>query len=93
MQSTLVLEKVCYNILNPCVDSISSAKQQAIQNIISNLHISTLEYRDENDPDVSPYVHNRKIELLEVLLIPIYVIKFIVEISALTKLILPLPYF
>ncbi|KAJ9167176.1 hypothetical protein P3X46_021846 [Hevea brasiliensis] len=44
------------------------SKQQAIQNIISNLHISTLEYRDENDPDVSPYVHNRKIELLEVAL-------------------------
>ncbi|KAK0577324.1 hypothetical protein LWI29_031299 [Acer saccharum] len=42
------------------------SKQQTIQLIIDNLHISTLEYRNENDDDVSPYVHNRKIELMEV---------------------------
>ncbi|KAL5776376.1 hypothetical protein ACOSP7_009302 [Xanthoceras sorbifolium] len=42
------------------------SKQQTIQLIIDNLHISTLEYRNENDDDVSPYVHNRKIELIEV---------------------------
>ncbi|XP_065847940.1 DEAD-box ATP-dependent RNA helicase FANCM isoform X2 [Euphorbia lathyris] len=44
------------------------SKQQAVQNIINNLHISTLEYRTEDDSDVIPYVHNRKIELLEVVL-------------------------
>ncbi|KDP34815.1 hypothetical protein JCGZ_11177 [Jatropha curcas] len=44
------------------------SKQQAIQHIIDNLHISTLEYRNEDDPDVSPYVHNRKIEMIEVAL-------------------------
>ncbi|XP_065848114.1 DEAD-box ATP-dependent RNA helicase FANCM-like [Euphorbia lathyris] len=44
------------------------SKQQAVQNIINNLHISTLEYRTEDDSDVIPYVHNRKIELLEVAL-------------------------
>ncbi|KAK9270011.1 hypothetical protein L1049_025584 [Liquidambar formosana] len=42
------------------------SKQQTIQLIIDNLHISTLEYRNESHHDVSPYVHNRKIELLEV---------------------------
>ncbi|XP_022152476.1 DEAD-box ATP-dependent RNA helicase FANCM [Momordica charantia] len=42
------------------------SKQQAIQQIIDNLHISTLEYRDESDHDVSPYVHDRKIELMQV---------------------------
>ncbi|XP_057974604.1 DEAD-box ATP-dependent RNA helicase FANCM isoform X2 [Malania oleifera] len=42
------------------------SKQQAVQQIIDNLHISTLEYRNESDHDVSPYVHNRKIELIEV---------------------------
>ncbi|KAJ4839280.1 hypothetical protein Tsubulata_011432 [Turnera subulata] len=42
------------------------SKQQTIQSIIDNLHISTLEYRNESDPDVIPYVHNRKIELIEV---------------------------
>ncbi|CAA3017902.1 DEAD-box ATP-dependent RNA helicase FANCM isoform X2 [Olea europaea subsp. europaea] len=42
------------------------SKQQTIQNIIDNLQISTLEYRNENDPDVLPYVHERKIELMEV---------------------------
>ncbi|XP_017981036.1 PREDICTED: uncharacterized protein LOC18592978 isoform X1 [Theobroma cacao] len=42
------------------------SKQPAIQKIIDNLYISTLEYRNESDPDVSPYVHNRKIELIEV---------------------------
>ncbi|GAB4844800.1 hypothetical protein Ancab_038187 [Ancistrocladus abbreviatus] len=42
------------------------SKQQTIQHVIDNLKISTLEYRNENDHDVSPYVHNRKIELMEV---------------------------
>ena len=42
------------------------AKQQTIQQIIDNLHISTLEYRNESDHDVSKYVHNRKIELIQV---------------------------
>ena len=42
------------------------AKQQSIQNIIDNLHISTLEHRNESDHDVSPYVHNRNVELKEV---------------------------
>lgn len=42
------------------------SKQQGIQQIIDNLHISTLQYRDESDHDVSPYVHNRKIELIQV---------------------------
>ncbi|KAG0499746.1 hypothetical protein HPP92_004437 [Vanilla planifolia] len=42
------------------------SKHQTIQNVIDNLYISTLEYRHESDLDVSPYVHNRKIELVEV---------------------------
>ncbi|XP_058189885.1 DEAD-box ATP-dependent RNA helicase FANCM isoform X2 [Rhododendron vialii] len=42
------------------------SKHQTIQNIIDNLQISTLEYRNESDPDVSPYVHDRKVELIEV---------------------------
>ncbi|MQL72797.1 hypothetical protein Taro_005119, partial [Colocasia esculenta] len=42
------------------------SKQQTIQNVINNLHISRLEYRNESDPDVSKYVHNRKLELIEV---------------------------
>ncbi|XP_050233297.1 DEAD-box ATP-dependent RNA helicase FANCM isoform X2 [Mercurialis annua] len=42
------------------------SKQQAIQNIINNLLISTLEYRNEGDADVVPYIHNRKIELIKV---------------------------
>ncbi|KAB1210893.1 Fanconi anemia group M protein [Morella rubra] len=44
----------------------SSAKKQTIQHIIDNLRISTLEYRNESNDDVSPYVHNRKIELIQV---------------------------
>uniref|UniRef100_A0A2N9HDI2 Helicase ATP-binding domain-containing protein n=1 Tax=Fagus sylvatica TaxID=28930 RepID=A0A2N9HDI2_FAGSY len=42
------------------------SKQQTIQQVIDNLCISTLEYRNESDNDVSPYVHNRKIELIQV---------------------------
>ncbi|CAA7400328.1 unnamed protein product [Spirodela intermedia] len=42
------------------------SKQKTIQNVIDNLHISTLEYRNENDNDVSPYIHSRKLELIEV---------------------------
>lgn len=55
----------CY-ILNPDIKCNWSAKQQTIQHIIDNLYISTLEYRNESDQDVSSYVHNRKIELIEV---------------------------
>ncbi|XVF12054.1 hypothetical protein REPUB_Repub08aG0081600 [Reevesia pubescens] len=42
------------------------SKQPAIQQIIDKLYISTLEYRNESNHDVSPYVHNRRIELIEV---------------------------
>ncbi|KZV33093.1 Fanconi anemia group M protein [Dorcoceras hygrometricum] len=42
------------------------SKQQAIQCVIDNLQISTLEYRNESDHDVLPYVHERKIEVIEV---------------------------
>ncbi|KAF5732139.1 hypothetical protein HS088_TW18G00828 [Tripterygium wilfordii] len=42
------------------------SKQQTIQLVIDNLRISTLEHRNENDHDVSPFVHERKIELIEV---------------------------
>ncbi|KAI5567580.1 hypothetical protein BDE02_13G100100 [Populus trichocarpa] len=44
------------------------SKQPAVQHIIDNLQLSALEYRNERDPDVIPYVHDRKIELLEVAL-------------------------
>ncbi|CAA7024326.1 unnamed protein product [Microthlaspi erraticum] len=42
------------------------SKTQAIQGIIDNLQISTLEYRNESDHDVCPYVHDRRVELIEV---------------------------
>ncbi|XP_020679622.1 DEAD-box ATP-dependent RNA helicase FANCM isoform X3 [Dendrobium catenatum] len=42
------------------------SKHQTIQKVIDNLCISTLEYRHESDRDVSPYVHSRKLELIEV---------------------------
>ncbi|KAK3426055.1 hypothetical protein EUGRSUZ_F02585 [Eucalyptus grandis] len=42
------------------------SKHQTIQHVIDNLIISTLEYRNESDPDVSQYVHDRKLELIEV---------------------------
>ncbi|KAJ6877882.1 hypothetical protein NC651_030582 [Populus alba x Populus x berolinensis] len=42
------------------------SKQPAVQHIIDNLQISALEYRSESDPDVIPYVDDRKIELIEV---------------------------
>ncbi|KAI4321193.1 hypothetical protein MLD38_034605 [Melastoma candidum] len=42
------------------------SKHQTIQQVIDNLLISTLEYRNESDPDVIPYVHERKMELVKV---------------------------
>ncbi|KAK6775748.1 hypothetical protein RDI58_026749 [Solanum bulbocastanum] len=42
------------------------SKRQAVQKVIDNLQISTLEYRNETDPDVLPYVHARKIEQITV---------------------------
>lgn len=45
-----------------------AGKQQTIQCVIDSLQISTLEYRSESDHDVLPYVHERKIEVIEVLI-------------------------
>ncbi|CAA0809880.1 DEAD/DEAH box RNA helicase family protein [Striga hermonthica] len=42
------------------------SKHLTIQNVIDNLCISTLEYRSESDPDVLPYVNDRKMELIQV---------------------------
>ncbi|KAH0988951.1 hypothetical protein GBA52_000434 [Prunus armeniaca] len=42
------------------------SKQQAVQQVIDNLYISTLEYRNEDDADVKKYVHNREVELIQV---------------------------
>lgn len=42
------------------------SKQATIQTVIDNLHISTLEYRNEDDPDVMQYTHNKSIELIKV---------------------------
>lgn len=42
------------------------AKVPQIQDVINNLSISTLEYRDEDDPDVKRYVHDRELELIQV---------------------------
>ncbi|XP_057851783.1 DEAD-box ATP-dependent RNA helicase FANCM [Cryptomeria japonica] len=42
------------------------SKQATIQMVIDNLQISTLEYRNENDPDVRKYVHNKNIDLITV---------------------------
>ncbi|KAL1542826.1 hypothetical protein AAHA92_19865 [Salvia divinorum] len=42
------------------------SNQKTIQHVIDNLQISTLEYRNESDWDVQPYVHDRKIELIQV---------------------------
>ncbi|XP_061362869.1 DEAD-box ATP-dependent RNA helicase FANCM, partial [Gastrolobium bilobum] len=42
------------------------SKQQTVQDVIDNLHISKLEYRSETDHDVISYVHNRKVEVIQV---------------------------
>ncbi|KAF0902518.1 hypothetical protein E2562_017916 [Oryza meyeriana var. granulata] len=42
------------------------SKQPAIQNVINNLHISELVHCDENDPEVSRYIHKRTVELLKI---------------------------
>ncbi|KAL5097684.1 hypothetical protein RYX36_002011 [Vicia faba] len=42
------------------------SKQQIVQYVIDNLHISKLEHRNETDHDVMPCVHDRKIELIQV---------------------------
>ncbi|KAL2618007.1 hypothetical protein AAZX31_08G233700 [Glycine max] len=46
------------------------SKQQTVQAVIDNLHISRLEYRSETDHDVISYVHSRKIELIQVAMGP-----------------------
>lgn len=55
----LLIEFICHM-------SLYSANHQTIQQVIDNLQISSLEHRNESDPDVAPYVHDRKIELIRV---------------------------
>lgn len=43
-----------------------SAKHAGIQNVINNLYISELIYRDEEDSLVKDYVNTRKIQLVTV---------------------------
>ncbi|KAF3789196.1 hypothetical protein EJ110_NYTH09851 [Nymphaea thermarum] len=42
-----------------------SAKKHTVQNVIDNLQISVLEYRNESDNDVKKYMHDRQLELIE----------------------------
>ncbi|KAJ9550475.1 hypothetical protein OSB04_014520 [Centaurea solstitialis] len=42
------------------------SKHENVQQVIDNLQISSLEHRSESDPDVSPYVHERKVEVIQV---------------------------
>ncbi|KAG8091133.1 hypothetical protein GUJ93_ZPchr0011g28079 [Zizania palustris] len=42
------------------------SKQPVIQSVINNLHISELVHCDENDPEVSHYVHRRTVEILKI---------------------------
>nr|XP_017237619.1 PREDICTED: Fanconi anemia group M protein homolog isoform X2 [Daucus carota subsp. sativus] len=60
----LLADNVQLRIL--ALSATPGAKQPAVQKVIDNLQISTLEYRDESDHDVLPYVHEKKIELIKV---------------------------
>ncbi|XP_049937109.1 uncharacterized protein LOC116266800 isoform X3 [Nymphaea colorata] len=42
------------------------SKKHTVQNVIDNLQISVLEYRNESDNDVKKYMHDRQLELIEV---------------------------
>ncbi|KAM2027680.1 hypothetical protein ACFX1T_019937 [Malus domestica] len=60
----LMAEQVQLRIL--ALSATPGSKQQTVQQVIDNLYISTLQYRNEDDPDVKPYVHNRDVELIQV---------------------------
>ncbi|KAG6543585.1 hypothetical protein Mapa_014948 [Marchantia paleacea] len=60
----LLQAKINYRLL--ALTATPGSKQITIQAVVDNLQISCLEYRNEHDPDVSQYTHNRKIELIEV---------------------------
>ncbi|XAR55642.1 RNA helicase, partial [Bertholletia excelsa] len=60
------LMALCVQLRILALTATPGSKQQTIQDVINNLQISTLEYRNESDHDVIPYVHDRKIEIIEV---------------------------
>lgn len=35
--------------------------RDAVQEVLSNLHIARLAFKTEEDPDVRPYVHNKQV--------------------------------
>nr|XP_043613922.1 DEAD-box ATP-dependent RNA helicase FANCM [Erigeron canadensis] len=60
----LMAASVQFRIL--ALTATPGSNHQTIQQVIDNLQISCLEHRSESDPDVTPYVHDRKIELIKV---------------------------
>ncbi|XP_024357672.1 DEAD-box ATP-dependent RNA helicase FANCM isoform X3 [Physcomitrium patens] len=60
----LLARNIKFRIL--ALTATPGSKQVTIQAVVDNLLMSCLEYRDENDPDVSQYTHNRKLELIQV---------------------------
>ncbi|KAK0163493.1 hypothetical protein PV327_007168 [Microctonus hyperodae] len=42
------------------------SKLDAVQDVIRNLHITHLELRDDTSPDITPYINERKLEIIPV---------------------------
>lgn len=40
--------------------------KERVQDIVNNLHIANIEYKSESDPDVSPYVYKKMIQIVDV---------------------------
>ncbi|KAK1403680.1 ATP-dependent DNA helicase mph1 [Heracleum sosnowskyi] len=60
----LIADNVQLRIL--ALTATPGSKQPAVQKIVDNLQISTLEYRNESDHDVLPYVNEKTVELIKV---------------------------
>lgn len=54
-------KKLKFRVLGLSATPGSSAQQ--VQEVVSNLGVSTIEFRSESDPEVAPYVHGKQVDV------------------------------
>ena len=66
-------EQYCAQARNPRILAMTASpggQQEKVREVCANVGIGQVETRNENDPDVQPYIHEREIEIISVSLPP-----------------------
>ena len=60
MVQELIKHRASFRVL--ALSATPGSDLKAIQQVVRNLQISRVEYRNEESPDIVPYIHNRNIQ-------------------------------